>query len=662
MPRIIKSPDSDSKLALSFNLPDLVSNSLARPEKDTYEYISRKRRVGYNDSLENTETVLTSENHGFYIGKFIANSHFEKALNVFGVNTKNERIYSVNFLLASLAYLKHSIGTGEKITIFIGRKLSELLNGETDVQNAYSNEQQRDLMYKLAQDPSIRLDNEQLDVRFFEEEYLHKAVFQNLENAKDEETGIVDIDKVFANANLSFSDSPDSFQIATVFYNAVKESEYLASIFENTMPGKLADDPELPESSKYYGMFEVAIRLTEILNGRNIHGGADRQNKYDKIIESIIKGKDRRLLSIDALKPLLEIMKGFKFETIHVSTDNNYFRLKEISYRAQTRMLIYFVLFFASLFSAFQAGYNSEQKKREKFEALIDEDIEENLSDVTFYFDHLISIEKEKNVEFFNSILEIMKEEFMVRYDVDSSFMDSEFTALLKQFLINHKYVLNSMFSYKQDLVKYLDIFVKENSYYLLSKMEHKFDRPYSHFEKYMDLFEEAESTEENYSIPLMSNQYKETSAEYIGKINDGYTSYEIYIERNILDSDRILARKYFHDQNISTDVAKQAIQAYRKNQEIYDTLAFEEYIPDLYMLEENSDFSIEFDGFNVQGVIEYTDYLGRFSYEIGIYYDYDEPKDYKKRKLVARKKGEENFTSKRAFEVRNIYKELTGR
>lgn len=325
--------------------------------------------VGAEQSNHAKEPLsLTRENHAWFIGKIPKKK-----------STRKNSIYSDEFFEASLKFLFENIAEGERAQIIMAPCLSKYFNGEEDRSMGLSESDAKDFIMKIV-DKKFRKRKSDLEICSVEDLPLHKNLFDSLESAF--EGGVLDPEKAFSGSDFWENSSraaqpedesqpdnsektpPTSLDISNILYQASKENVQLFQFFRHAVPGKTRheyDDP--PSPSDYYALAEVSIRLAEILNGKYIHGGADRQVKYDELISWIVssanpeKGKPcKKRAILEGLEPLVEFFKGKKFEILHLDTAKNPCKLTRERTRARINILLTGLLSLAAVAGPIYGG------------------------------------------------------------------------------------------------------------------------------------------------------------------------------------------------------------------------------------------------------------------------------------------------------------------
>jgi len=552
MPKLRESDDGAFELA--FQVPKVLGTAVIKPSYHNCDnYVSRK---GINLSENNRNSPLTTENSAFFMGKIFPESFSQKI----GFSNEDIKIYSINFIKGAIAYMKEYVAPGEKIVFLMSRDLSELCNGRADVEGAYSSYQQIELIKQIAFSAPFYLTETDIEIRFLEDSEEHMALFDSMRATRDLNNGELDLDLMFEKGSFSL-DNPSSLDIAYFLYLASSESEDFFSQFKEAVPKKLIEEHEVKISSNYYALFEVAIRLWEILNGRYIHGGADRQEKYDGIIRSILVN-NKKLRKIKSLVPVLDLFNGTGFETLHLSSEKNYFKLSKSAIVAKTKMAIYALLFLGALGSVYQLGVYNERKKQQEIEEMVDSEVGGRLDDLEIcsYDFGTYCVENGYNLEIFNESVLAMENVFVARYSVPEGVVDNKFRALLKQYLIENREILSSFIDGYADVENEVDKFVFKNSIYLISSGLESF-KPYAFLDKYPDEFENLRNSTSDLNFWQPIDEL--SGAIHIGTVPYKYGgwNYEFYLYYDwTWCPDGLILAKRTGESNVSIALAKEGL------------------------------------------------------------------------------------------------------
>lgn len=272
----------------------------------------------------------------FYIGKVFK----EKILQIlrqsvlYGIGIEaDHKIYNGRFIRVTLHNAFRFSNPGEKVRVVVGSTLSTLFNGPHDVEDAFSEEEEmREIYGVAAKEFNDRYNN--LEIVRMQDMPGNKRLFECLhQHIKPD--GTVDVHAAYdnglpKNTPPQLSENPDALEIAQYLYWACKHNGRLRKRFFD-LRSKKVKEGNYPESSKFYGLTEIAIRLSDILRGTYVQGGADRQEFYDRIIWGIILGEDKEnesFKNIEVLKPLFKIFKDKKHVAIYTNSKWNYYEHK----------------------------------------------------------------------------------------------------------------------------------------------------------------------------------------------------------------------------------------------------------------------------------------------------------------------------------------------
>lgn len=507
-------------------LPETVKDALLRLPNDM-SYVSHSVKVeGEQEAHKKSE--FTSENHAFYLGKIIPDSFGDKARKLLGWGGEDGHIYTPEVIKGMLDYAFQHVKDDEKVRLVIGSSLSELFNGPEDMENVLTLEKQRELIQKIAK-KQFHKDENSLEIISFDEDMAHTLLYQVLRENIDKETGVVDVPKALGSIGTEIQDyhevasridahkpirdlvkispeaffeayDPSSLRFAAILYRAFEEDDRFRGAIENTIPARIkeSDSP----SASYYGLIEIAMRLSDIIRGRFVHGGVERQEVYDQIITKIVKGRDGGYKNIKALEPLFDLFEGKRFETVHLKTKKNHYELKKKRTLARSRLLLTAVLGGSTIAGAFGLGQYSEMKKQEKRKELVDKDLRESLVSVNFFMDGKFKINTSDNVNIFHNITDEVIEDIGRRYDLSSSPEVLEnMRPFLQEFLVENRFDLNSIYGgNKFTRIDLEDSFIRKYALYFKNRgIEIK--RPYENLMPYASVFRDTLNSDEDIVI-----------------------------------------------------------------------------------------------------------------------------------------------------------------
>ncbi len=285
--------------------------------------------------VKSSPVVLDSTNHAFWIGKIpIAPD----------INTD---LYTDELLVAICTYIKRHLGDYGKGCIYMSRTLSELCNGVDDVRGTKTEELVSSCIQKHAK--TLRVPIQVVDL---EKSPLHAYLFERMRESQYADGMGCDMEQVFSR-NIR-DGLPDgivpglghmSHALAYHLYHAAHECEPLYYMLANLRPEEIKDNPESPESSKWYGMIEIAIRMSGLANGVTINGGADRQKRYDDIIQGLLspKATSKKWEQVHAaIKPIRDVLCPYypQFHSIYISAAKNPFLEKKRQKNSRTAVLV----------------------------------------------------------------------------------------------------------------------------------------------------------------------------------------------------------------------------------------------------------------------------------------------------------------------------------
>lgn len=707
-------------------LPETVKDALLRLSKDT-SYVSHSVKVeGEQEAPEKSE--LTSENHAFYLGKIIPDSFGEKARKLLGWGGGNDRIYTPEAIKGMLDYAFKNVKNGEKVRLVIGSSLSEFFNGPEDVENALTFERQRELIQKIAL-KQFHKDDDSLEIIGFEEDKAHALLYQVLKENIDEETGVVDVARALGGISTEIDNckeiaaridapksirdmvnicpeaffneyDPNSLRFAAILYHAFEEDDRFRGAIENTVPPRVkeSDSP----SAAYYGLVEIAMRLSDISRGRFIHGGVERQEVYDQIITKIIKGGSGSYRNIKALEPLFDVFEGKRFETVHLKTKENHYELKKKRALARSRILLTTVLALGSTVGIYKKGKYDERQEREKINKIVDKDIYESLKTVSFYYSSpFIELSKEQNVNIFHKIVDDALEDIGRRYYL-SGYPEilEEIKPFLQGFLLENKSKL-SVIHGGNDFVRIdlEDSFMQKYAIFLRNKGI-DIERPYQKLMPYIGDFNKVLGSDENIVFDDKKNDsqnsatggpFRLSEISHIGTFYSGSDDiYEFYWYTSDDGKKHIVAKEgifkysefvaagpagHYEEREcsrFSTKKAREGIKQFLYAIQRFNAVPLMEI--DKVMNETRmrdydnghktvcADMREEVDDARkmiISGIRHYRDEITGVEFEYYIWDDFDEKTLASEPCLMARKPGDSNFTSQTGLEMTRYVKKV---
>ncbi len=468
------------------------------PVKPQKEYVSHRSLGRALGDAEINNSAFSSENHAIYLGKIKRAGKDSLVKRAFGLNGDYEgqsegNIYSEELIAACLDYAFKHAEKGKKIRVYVARVFSEMINGKKDADLAMPVEEEMEFIYDIAKKMGKKKD--ELEVLNLELSSRHTEIFEALKGSYDDKKARSDTAKAFGGGEgcVNLDESCSSLDIARLIYGALGKNELLRQRLQVTVPGNLDGEGEdLPQEEvmhlSCYAVSEIAIRIREILIGSYIHEGVDRQVVYDDLINELINNDKSARKNYPELEPLFRLLKGRKFETVHVTNNpekNHFFRLAE-RVRARTRLLTYGVMAAAGLTGVFGGttgivvgcGAIREAKR----EAMINEEISAEIESCRDVYGNMV--EGNWCIDYFTRMTDSVVGKIKIRYGIDRE-KEPEIQQMVQAFLLDHKEYLSMDTDLRDNLIDLIaDLTVKENRLYLKSR-GYKADRPFQYLPFY---------------------------------------------------------------------------------------------------------------------------------------------------------------------------------
>ncbi len=285
---------------------------------------------------EGPDPELTAQNSAIWVGPvtediaFTVGSILRQTLTF----SRPPQLYTRDFIAACIDTNAVLMDPENSVCIIMAQRVGELLNqrsSEVDhlvhtttlmgIVDAYTNPNRPRNLRRGVNAVSIQ------------EIPANKTLFAALHHSMDHFEGEVAVEKAYGVQERvpALSNDPSALEIAQFLYAICKINRKVEKEFIGLKPSHLKNKVGVPDSSDYYGLTEIAIRLRAILDGCFVHIGADRQKRYDTIIAKIILGK---LKDIPELQPLYDVFKGKKFGAAYVDPEKN--RYAEIRNERET--------------------------------------------------------------------------------------------------------------------------------------------------------------------------------------------------------------------------------------------------------------------------------------------------------------------------------------
>jgi hypothetical protein len=486
-------------------LKETVHDAFYKPVMSDDSYVSHKIN-GSTRKLEQ-EMPLQSDAHDFNIGKIprSVQSVRESVKAVFATDIKRP-IYSPEFIEASLAYLLKNLKEGEKLQVVVYRVLSELFNGPKDVKNFLTTEEEIELIYRIAAQKFNRYGST-IEVVDLEKQPQHWDLFYVLRSCLDKESGIVDVEKAYGMMNppgLRGLDCPSSLKIACCLYAATKKDVTFRNAILKGLPAKMNAEGEVcNENSGYYAMTEIAIRLCEIIAGKEVQAGVSRQHIYDDVVLRLIQGKKGTYRNVEALWPLFEKLDGRNIETIHINNIDNPVTHKKRRGNALKRLATgaasAAVLGLAVSGADYGISRYREKKHNEAVELEIREQVREQVRYDQYRSDYNIPMPPEYNEENVSHLAGEMLEQAHMRYKIPSA-LDADLKPLMLEYLLERRSELDVLFTNKYTTTNLVDLFIQKHKLFLTSKGFEQ-GRPFQNLMSYFDLMQKTLNGKDEFNV-----------------------------------------------------------------------------------------------------------------------------------------------------------------
>ena len=318
------------------------------------------------------------ENNNFQVVSFCSNwkkinkneiENNEINLYFWELSEKNPIFYTEEFIIWAI---KNSLNSSnENINITLGWELTQIMNFEVK-NNSIDINNQKKYLEKL------------IDENFLDEKNRIK-----IDLLKDNHLNLLnklDIEDWFKTDELNLKVLKNKKELSSLdIYNLL----FLESINNNKIL-KLSADTKTTflkekrnERSSYYWLAEVAIRLKDLIDWREIQWWENRQKRYDVIINKILN-KEFNSEKLDILYKYLDSKKinSNKFKQIYIKKDElekenkNKINLKNVKKKINTLILATFTSVSLTLWWYWYKTYEYKQEKKERLDKLKQDDID----------------------------------------------------------------------------------------------------------------------------------------------------------------------------------------------------------------------------------------------------------------------------------------------
>lgn len=542
--KLAKNPSKPQR-QISIPVPQAIDRAFSSIDPNE-EYVSHTVRNREGKKAPKEPTSLTTGNHAWYVGKLKIPTIRQRLNRLLGFS-KKKSIYNRPFFQGSLQYLFEQLPEDQRAKMVVIPALSEIFNGPDDVADALSSDQQIEWIQNLSQKKFKKTD-EAIEVVDAENLPEHQDLFQSLRRSIGS-NGFPDLEQAFPDEEVELpSENFTSLPIAQILFKATRENidddsepNKLLKMCQKAEPDQIknADTANEREELKgYYAMTEVAIRITDILNGCFVHGGVGRQEYYDQVVINLIQGERGAYRDFESLKPIFKLLQGKRFETLHLSTERNVYQQQQE--RMAARFRLFFLTFFLSMAATgiFQGGRAYEKSQQKEKQQIADHIIQKKVGNLYFYFERF-SISQSQNVEIFHKITRNVLKSIKERYLLNDEIC-SELKPFLQSFLLSKDLNLSHIYRDEKELIDAADEFIQSQKLFFVNRGI-EVSKPYSHlhhllprFRALMNSKDNLEVNDDNGSNDRASHLYKKF--EFLGKFNSGspYShEYQFYLFNN---------------------------------------------------------------------------------------------------------------------------------
>ncbi|QQR54301.1 hypothetical protein IPG41_03790 [Candidatus Peregrinibacteria bacterium] len=282
------------------------------------------------------------------------------------------------------------------VNVLLGPQMSEWFNGEAlgeDTDYLSPQEQKRHLENLFRKE--LQLGLEKVNIQFLNEENRHRPLFTQIEALTH--TIPITPEALFTGFELRPLDPTSnelSYQIAGRLFQVAQANPALKGEFLRTVPpgasrvSREAVEDVDPDSAGWgsagYGLCEVAIRMADLIQGRGIQLGVDRQGKYDAIIQKFLKHANQSQQSYPQFKELYDLLKGKVFRPIRLNTKENFFKKKKEQIQARIRSGIHALGVLTLVISTYRLGRHQGEQNEEEAQARVDAQLVECAQSLRF--------------------------------------------------------------------------------------------------------------------------------------------------------------------------------------------------------------------------------------------------------------------------------------
>lgn len=636
-----------------------------------------------------TVAALNSENHAFYFGKSPAIPLKDTVLERLGFSHADRGTYNAQAFRTAFEYAKAMLEPGQTAKIVVASRLSALFNGPHSLEGHLSLDQEKDLLRQEAFKAGLSQD--QVDIQGIEELPENQQLFSVLQAEADKaQTTQQSPDYLQAMIGGDMTLNPpahSALHVAAILSIAALRDKKLMANLAATQPKSLKANADLSESNRTaYTISELAIRITDLLNGRIVQGGVDRQRRYDHFIWEFVSGKKGKYKKNPDLQSLFEDLEGKEIHTLHIK-QNNHNQKKLQRNIARTRIGIWAVLAAALALSIAALGRNAgEEAGREagitegraaglqegkeqylgNLQSAADQYIAAEMKDQLFRFEGTMA-SSDQNVPTFKGFVDSTLAELKLRYDIQDQKFLAQIKPFLTEFLLQYKSHLPTQ-TYPWGWEKYNFIFLADKFYsaHPISFTANGYGKktPYQHFEKHIgDDQYDAGPVDLQVTVDQL-NDFK-----YLGELSNPafYLPVKLYFVprpdggQNLAILDEINAQaKASGLMRLSNADIPKLRQAFLQDKECASVNAFRYRNEDIVLKalgsawdsDTKTEFTTSAGDIYFQPLESIMDDQGRLLYQLGVYSHFNQTRIVTEKFLVARRPGETHYTTQTGKEA----------
>ena len=319
------------------------------------------------------------ENNNFQVISFYSNweiinkseiENNEINLYFWELSEKNPTFYTEEFIIWAIKSSLNS--SNENINITLGWKLKQIMNFEiSNNSTSIDIDNQKKYLKKLINENFLDEKN-RIKIDLLEDN--HSSLLNKLDAEDWFKTDELDLEALKNKEELS------SLDIYNLLFLESQQNEKLFKLIVNTQTKHIKEKRN--ERSSYYWLAEVAIRLKDLIDWREIQWWENRQKRYDVIINQILN-KEFNFENLEILYKYLDNKKinSNKFKQIYIKKDElekenrNTIDLKNIKKKINTLIFTTFTSVSLILWWYWYKTYEYKQEKKERLDKLKQNDI-----------------------------------------------------------------------------------------------------------------------------------------------------------------------------------------------------------------------------------------------------------------------------------------------